>query len=152
VDSSSTAPIRVGEITIDFLVDADDSRGGATVFECGVPVDAKVPVPHSHDGFEEAIYGLAGEVTFTIDGHQHLIAPGESVWIQRGQIHGFDNRGSADAKFLAVATPGVFGPAYFHEIGEALAEAEAAGGPPNLVALAEVMRRHGLTPTQPTRP
>ena len=148
MDSACNAPIRVGEVTIDFLVDADDSGGSVTVFECGVPADAKVPVPHSHDGFEETIYGLVGELTFTIDGHDHLIWPGASVCIRRGQIHGFDNRGSAYAKFLAIATPGVFGPAYFHEIGEVLAD--AAGRPPDLVALAEVMRRHGLTPAQPT--
>lgn len=148
MSSASTAPIRVGEVTIDFLVDADDSGGSVTVFECGVPADARVPVPHSHDGFEETIYGLAGELTFTIDGHDHLIGPGASVCIRRGQVHGFDNRGSTNAKFLAIATPGVFGPAYFHDIGEVLTA--AADGPPDLVALAEVMRRHGLTPAQPT--
>ncbi len=148
MNPASKAPIRVGDVTIDFLVDADDSAGSVTVFECGVPAQAKVPVPHSHDGFEETIYGLAGELTFTIDGHDHVIGAGASVCIRRGQVHGFDNRGNADAKFLAIATPGVFGPAYFHEIGEVLAA--AAGGLPDRVALADVMRRHGLTPAQPT--
>jgi quercetin dioxygenase-like cupin family protein len=148
MDLASKAPIRVGEVTIDFLVDADDSGGSVTVFECEVPAGAKLLAPHSHDAFEETIYGLAGELTFTIDGHDHPITAGASVCIRRGQIHGFDNRGSADAKFLAIATPGVFGPAYFHEIGEILAA--AAGGPPDLVALAEVMQRHGLTPAQRT--
>jgi quercetin dioxygenase-like cupin family protein len=148
MDSPSKTPIRVGEVTIDFLVDADDSGGSVTVFECGVPAGARVPAPHSHDAFEETIYGLAGELTFTIDGHDHPIRTGASVCIRRGQIHGFDNRTSADAKFLAIATPGVFGPAYFHEIGEVLAA--AAGGPPDLVALGEVMLRHGLTPAQRT--
>ena len=145
--SASKEAIPVGDVTIDFLVDADDSGGSVTVFECGVPADAKVPVAHSHDGFEETIYGLAGQLTFTIDGHEHLIGAGDSVCVRRGQVHGFDNRGSLGAKFLAIATPGVFGPAYFHEIGEVLA---AAAGPPDLIALAEVMRRHGLTPAQPT--
>jgi hypothetical protein len=37
MDSASKAPIRAGEVTIDFLVDADDSGGSVTVFECGVP-------------------------------------------------------------------------------------------------------------------
>ena len=64
--------------------------------------------------------------------------------MSRGQIHGFDNRGSVDAKFLAIATPGVFGPAYFREIGDVLAA--SSGGPPDLAAMGEVMRRHGLTP------
>lgn len=147
MDSTSKACIRVGGLTIDFLVDADDSGGSVTVFECGVPPGAKLPAAHSHDGFEETIYGLAGELTFTIDGLDHVIGVGESVCVRRGQVHGFDNRASTDAKFLAIASPGVFGPAYFHEIGEVLAA--SAGGPPDLGALAEVMRRHGLTPAPP---
>ena len=58
------------------------------------------------------------------------------------QVHAFDNRHDRDAKFLAIATPGVFGPAYFREIAAVL----GAGGPPDPAAVADVMRRHGLTP------
>jgi len=90
---------------------------------------------------------LEGVSTWTIDGHARDIGPGEAVCIPRGSIHGFLNRGASDATFLAVATPGVFGPAYFHEIGEVVAAAQ--GGPPDLAALGEVMRRHGLTPARP---
>jgi quercetin dioxygenase-like cupin family protein len=147
MDSSTTATIHVGAVSIDFLVDAEDSGGSVTVFECVVPADAKVPVPHSHDAFEETIYGLEGVCTWTIDGQARELAPGESVCIPRGQVHGFENRGSVDAKFLAIATPGVFGPAYFRDVAQVLAA--AAGGPPDLAVLGEVMRRHGLTPAQP---
>ena len=49
--------------------------------------------------------------------------------------------------FLAIASPGVFGPAYFREVGAVLAA--CAGGPPDHAALAQVMHRHGLTPAQP---
>jgi len=145
--SSSRAGIRVGAISIDFLVDADDSGGSVTVFECVVPADAKVPVPHSHDAFEETIYGLEGVSTWSIDGEPRELAPGDSVCIRRGQIHGFVNRGSVEAKFLAIATPGVFGPAYFQDIARVLAA--TAGGPPDLAAIGEVMRHHGLTPAPP---
>jgi quercetin dioxygenase-like cupin family protein len=147
MDSSTTATIQVGAVSIDFLVDADASGGSVTVFECLVPTDAKVPVPHSHDGFEETIYGLEGACTWTIDGKLLELGPGESVCIRRGQVHGFENRGGVDAKFLAIATPGVFGPAYFQDIAQVLAG--AAGSPPDLAAIAKVMRRHGLTPAQP---
>lgn len=144
MSSSTTATIHVGAVSIDFLVDADDSGGSVTVFECVVPADAKVPVPHSHDAFEETIYGLEGVCTWTIDGRAHELGPGESVCIRRGQVHSFENRGSIDAKFLAIATPGVFGSAYFEDIAQVLAA--AAGGPPDRAALGEAMRRHGLTP------
>jgi quercetin dioxygenase-like cupin family protein len=147
LDPCSTATIHVGSIQIDFLVDAEDSAGGVTVFECVVPANAKVPVPHSHDAFEETIYGLEGVSSWTIDGHTRELGHGESACIPRGQIHGFENRGSVDWKVLAIATPGVLGPAYFHEIAEVLAG--AAGGPPDPTAIGEVMRRNGLTPAQP---
>lgn len=144
MDSTTTATIRVGAISIDFLVDSDDSGGSVTVFECVVPADAQVPIAHSHDAFEETIYGLEGACTWMIDGQAHDVGPGESVCIRRGQVHGFENRGSLDAKFLAIATPGVFGPAYFRDVARVLAA--TAGGPPDLAALGEAMRRHGLTP------
>jgi hypothetical protein len=45
---------------------------------------------------------------------------------------------------LAVVTPGVLSPDYFREL--AALVGAAASGPPDLTAIAAVMRRHGLTP------
>ena len=140
--------ITVGALGVRFLVEAADSNGTASVFACYVPANARMPAPHSHDGFEETIYGLQGTTTWTIDREKVDVGPGEAVCVQRGQIHGFQNHGEVDATFLAIATPGVFGPAYFREIGEVLAA--SAGGPPDLAAIGEVMRRHGLTPAPPS--
>jgi mannose-6-phosphate isomerase-like protein (cupin superfamily) len=112
-------------------------------FECYVPAGAKMPAPHSHNGFEETIYGLEGVTTWTIGGKIVDISAGEAVRVRRGQIHAFENHGSVDATFLAIATPGLFGPGYFHEIRDVLA---ATGGPPDLTAIGDVMRRHGLAP------
>jgi quercetin dioxygenase-like cupin family protein len=139
--------ITVGALSVRFLVEAAGSNGSASVFECHVPANAQMPIPHSHDGFEETIYGLDGTTTWTIDGETLDVGRGEAVCVRRGQIHGFENHSEAEATFLAIATPGLFGQAYFREIAEVLAA--SAGGPPNLPALFEVMRRHGLTPAPP---
>jgi quercetin dioxygenase-like cupin family protein len=147
VKQESRETITVGQVAVRFLVEAADSNGTATVFECLVPANAKVPVAHSHDAFEETVYGLEGVTTYTVNGQAVEIGPGDAFCIPRAAIHGFANHGSADAKFLAIATPGVFGPAYFREIGEVIAA--AAGGPPDLGALKQVMLRHGLTPAPP---
>ena len=140
--------ITVGELGVRFLVESADSNGSASVFECYVPANSRMPAPHSHDGFEETIYGLQGTTTWTIDSDTIDVAPGEAVCVQRGQVHGFRNQGELDATFLAIATPAAFGPAYFREIAEVLAA--SAGGPPDLAAIGQVMRRHGLTPARPS--
>jgi quercetin dioxygenase-like cupin family protein len=136
--------IRVGAIAIRFLVESDDSGGSATVFECTIPAGARTPAPHSHDGFEETVYGLEGVATYTVDGQRVELGPGEALCIRRGAVHVFDNEGAEDAKLLVIASPGVFGPDYFREIGGALARAN--GGPPDQAEVGEIMRRHGLTP------
>jgi quercetin dioxygenase-like cupin family protein len=140
--------ITVGALRVRFLVEAADSNGTASVFECYVPAGSRMPAPHSHDGFEETIYGVDGATTWIIDGDAVEIGRGEAVCVRRGQLHGFQNHGDTDATFLAIATPAAFGPAYFREIGQVLAA--SAGGPPDLTALGEVMGRHGLTPAPPS--
>jgi quercetin dioxygenase-like cupin family protein len=139
--------ITVGDLAVRFLVEGADSNGSATMFECYVPAGKKMPAPHSHDGFEEMVYGVEGTTTWTIDGQTIEVGVGEALCVPRGAVHGFENHSAEDATYLAVASPGVFGPAYFLEISEILAA--SSGGPPDLAALGEVMRRHGLTPTPP---
>ncbi len=68
--------IAVGPISIRFRIESADSNGSVTVFECTVPPQVPVPAAHSHDAFEETIYGLAGVLTWTIDGHDVPIGPG----------------------------------------------------------------------------
>jgi quercetin dioxygenase-like cupin family protein len=139
--------IAVGQLGVRFLVEGSDSGGSVSVFECYVPAESRMAAPHSHDAFEETIYGLEGVTTWTVDGERIEIGVGEALCVPRGAIHGFENSGSEDATFLAIASPGVFGPDYFREVGAVLAA--SAGGPPDLAALGEVMRRHGLTPVAP---
>jgi quercetin dioxygenase-like cupin family protein len=139
--------IQAGPVAVRFLVEPEESDGSVSVFECRVPPDVRTPAPHSHDGFEETIYGLEGVSTWTIGGEPHDVGPGEARCIRRGDVHAFANTGDVDAVFLCVATPGLFGPSYFIEIAEVMAA--AAGGPPDLAAITAVMRRHGLTPAPP---
>ena len=136
--------IRVGALAIRFLVEGGESSGSVAVFEFDVPAGAKVRVAHSHDGYEETIYGLEGVLTWTVEGTPTDVGPGEAICIPRGAVHHFDNTGELDATALAIVTPGILGPDYFHEAAAVLDA--AAGGPPDLAAIAAVMRRHGLTP------
>src|SRR4051794_21754946 len=121
--------IRVGALSVRFVLTAETSGGRATAFECDVPARATMPAPHSHDGFDETNYGLAGVTTFTLDGEIHELHPGEVVFIPRGAVHAFEDRSADDARFLAVVTPGVLGPDYFKEI--AAVFGAVAGDPPD---------------------
>src|SRR5262245_64795836 len=141
--------IKVGELAIRFLVEGEQSAGSLALFEFDVPAGAKVPAAHSHDGYEETIYGLEGVLTWTIEGTPIDVGPGETLLIPRGAVHHFDNAGDVDASALAIVTPGILGADYFRDVAAVL-EA-AAGGPPDLAAVATVMRRHGLTPAPPTQ-
>ena len=85
--------IRVGQIEIRFLLEGKDSGDQLAMFEFTVPAGARVPMPHSHERYDETIYGLEGVVTFTVNGQPTDIAPGQSCFIPRGAVHGFDNLG-----------------------------------------------------------
>jgi quercetin dioxygenase-like cupin family protein len=143
MSSTSFEPIQLGPITVTFSVDAEQSGGSVTVSRCDVNAGAGIPVAHSHDAFEETLYGPEGVTTLTLDGEDIEIGPGDAVCIPRGAVHSFVAK-RGDVAFLAIATPGVFGPAYFQELAAAL-EA-AGGGPPDPAAIKAVMLRHGLTP------
>jgi quercetin dioxygenase-like cupin family protein len=141
--SMSHDPIHLGPITVTFSVVAEQSNGTVTVERCDVRAGAGIPLAHSHDAFEETIYGVEGVTTFTVDGEAIAVGAGDTLCIPRGAVHSFV-AGDRDASFLAIATPGVFGPDYFLELQDVVRA--AAGGPPALADVAAVMRRHGLTP------
>jgi quercetin dioxygenase-like cupin family protein len=144
ITASTREEIRVGGMTIRFLLEGEQSGGTVAMFEFDVPAGSGIAAPHSHDGYEETIYGLEGALVWTIEGEPHEVGTGEVVCIPRGAVHHFANTGDVDARALAIVTPGILGPDYFREAA-AIIDA-AAGGPPDLAALADVMRRHGLTP------
>ena len=99
--------------------------------------------------YEEPIYGIADALTFTVGGTAIEVRPGDALCIPRGAVHGFENKGSTDAKTLVVITQAALGPEYFRETFAVLAA--AAGGPPNKPKIAEIMRRYRLTPVLPPR-
>ncbi|MGA2715908.1 MAG: cupin domain-containing protein [Bryobacteraceae bacterium] len=144
----SEESIRVGPLTVRFLVTGDNSTSSIAAFELIVPDAQRLPAPaHSHDHYEETIYGLDGVLTLTVDGKQIDVGPGQALCIPRGAIHRFDNNGVQEVKALCVITPAAIGPEYFREAAEVIQA--AAGGPPDRAKMAEIMRRHGLTPAPP---
>lgn len=137
--------IKVGQIGIRFLLQADDTNGSMGMFEFTVPAGSQVPLPHSHKHFDETIYGLEGVLTFTVEGKPVDLSPGECCFVPRGAVHGFNNLTQAGAKGLAIITPALLGPDFFKEAAALL----DAGGPPDVEKLKAVMAKHGLVPALP---
>ncbi|MDQ0396121.1 cupin domain-containing protein [Labrys monachus] len=142
-----TEDIRIGAIELRFLRSKHETGGALDMFEMTVQPEGRMPVPHYHRDWEETVYGLSGVLTMTVDGRPIEVGAGDTVFIPRGVVHGFDNRGTVPARCLCVLTPGVLGPEYFREIREAL----AGGGPPDPAKMAAIMQRHGLVPVPPGR-
>jgi quercetin dioxygenase-like cupin family protein len=140
--------IRLGSLAVRFLITGKTSSGSIAAFELVVPGAQRLAAPaHSHDHYEETIYGIDGVLTWTVDGKQIDVGPGQALCIPRGAIHRFDNNGIHDVKALCMITPAAIGPEYFRESAEVINA--AAGGPPDRAKMVEVMRRHGLTPASP---
>lgn len=146
--SPSDETIRLGPLAVHFLIAAEDSNGSVAAFELTVPGAQRLAAPaHSHDHYEETIYGIDGVLTWTVDGKQIDVGPGQALCIPRGAVHRFDNNGRDAVKALCIVTPAAIGPRYFRESAEAINA--AGGGPPDRAKMAEIMRRHGLTPAPP---
>jgi quercetin dioxygenase-like cupin family protein len=144
----SDETIRLGPLAVRFLITGENSSGSIAAFELIVPGAQRLAAPaHSHDHYEETIYGIDGVLTWTVDGKPIDVGPGQALCIPRAAIHRFDNNTSQDAKALCVITPAALGPQFFRESAEVINA--AAGGPPDRAKMAEIMRRHGLTPAPP---
>jgi quercetin dioxygenase-like cupin family protein len=137
--------IQVGQVGIRFLLESADTNGAVAMFEFTVPAGAKVPVPHYHKAYDETIYGVDGVVTFTVEGKPVDIGPGQTCFIPRGAVHGFNNSKQADVKALAVITPALLGPEFFREA----AVIVNTSGPPDVEKLKAVLLKHGLVPAMP---
>lgn len=136
--------IQLPGIILRVLMDGPTAGASLTMFEMDVLPGGAMPVPHHHLGFDEVLRGVAGKLRMTVQGQLLDVSAGETLLIQRGEVHAFANPFEETAKVLCVLTPGVFGVQYFREMRELM----AGGGPPDPRAAAEVMTRHGLVPVK----
>ena len=144
----SEETITLGPLTVRFLITGENSGGSIAAFEVMVPAGQRLAgAAHSHDHYEETIYGVEGVLTWTVDGKPLAVGPGQALCIARGAVHRFDNDAAQDAKALCIVTPAAIGPQYFRDVAEFVKA--SASGPPDRTKLVEIMRRHGLMPALP---
>src|SRR4051812_7078198 len=133
--------IRIGGLELQFLESKDSSDGSLDLFAMTVQPNARMPIPHYHESWDETVYGLSGVTSWRIDGVDVTIEPGQHVFIKRGIVHGFRNDTAAPATCLCILSPGMLGPGYFREMAALLTAAV-----PDPVKMKETMLHHGLVP------
>jgi len=140
-----THTINLGSLQLKFLQSKDDTAGSLDMFEMTLQPNARMPIPHYHDRWDETIYGLTGVTTWRIDGKEIDLAPGETIFIKRGVVHGFTNRTTEAASCLCTLCPGALGPQYFEEMATLL-----SAGAPDPARMKATMLRYGLIPVAPS--
>jgi quercetin dioxygenase-like cupin family protein len=142
MNAKNQAPLRIGALELNFLLDETQGSKDLVMFELTVPSNARVPVPHYHKDVDEIVYGLEGLFTGWVNGEKYEIGPGDSFFVSRGSIHHFTNSSPDTARVLVVLNPGSIGRRYFEEV----AQEVNIPGKPDLAKLEEIMLRHGLVP------
>jgi quercetin dioxygenase-like cupin family protein len=94
--------INMGSVQLRFLQDKDDTEGSLDLFELTLQPNARMPVPHYHETWDETVYGLVGVSTWTVDGGPVEVGPGQSLFIRRRAVHGFTNNTDAAVTCLCI--------------------------------------------------
>ena len=107
------APAGTGETTwvsgdvYTIKATAETTNGAFGFIEASVPPGGG-PAPHVHSREDEAFYLLSGELEMR-DGDEAFTAKsGDFIFVPRGSLHRFKNRGLHTAKLLIIFTPAGF--------------------------------------------
>ena len=125
--------LTFGDVTI--LVRVATER--MSVFE-EVPPMVDTPA-HVHEREDELFVSLEGDHVIELDGAEHRIGPGDSVFAPRGVPHAQRRVVAGEGRLLIVTTPGGF-EGFFRELAAA-AEAGTLGSE----AYASASANHGIT-------
>jgi quercetin dioxygenase-like cupin family protein len=123
------------------------TAGRLAVYESVTPPATAGPPLHLHRTWDEAFYILEGEMTFPVDGHEHLVPAGSFIFVPRGILHTFWNASDAPTRQLTVFTPAGIED-YFAAVTQVLAEGDAEA----LEAAATLMAEHDMVVPAEARP
>ena len=122
-----------------------DTAGQFSVAEVLCPPGTSV-MNHVHVAADELFYVLSGTAEFTFADHVEFIEAGGTVFVPRGQVHGFRNRGNTPVRLFAVHTPAGF-ENFFQEVGVPATDPNRPPPmipPPSPDQMAALLRKHGM--------
>ncbi len=101
---------------------------------------------HAHDRHEEVIHVIAGRGVAVVDGVEHPMASGTTLFLGRNRRHKFVNTGSDDLTFVWVITPNGLED-FFQAIGRPRQPGEPAPDPfPRPADVLAIERRTAFAP------
>lgn len=109
------------------------------VYEFVAPAFTAGPPVHLHRTWDETFYVLDGEMTFLIDGTQHVAPAGSCVFVPRGVLHTFWNATSHPTRQLTFFTP-----AGIEDYFDALAVVLGSETPEAVAEAAALMATHDM--------
>ena len=133
--------IGIGGLELRFLQTKEETAGSLDAFEMTVQPNARMPVAHYHESWDETIYGLADASTWRVNGQDVVLRLGQSIFIKREIVHASAPTRKRRQVALCILTPGVLGSGYFREVAALM-----SGGAPEPAKTKEIMLRHGLHP------
>jgi uncharacterized cupin superfamily protein len=139
VDTQATV-VRVIQDIVSFKVRSETTNGAYALFETVTPVNAGSP-PHRHALEDESFYVLEGEYTFLAGEEVVVLGAGGSIFVPRGMVHAFSNKGDVPARMLIINSPGYLHEGFFSELGEPL---DSIPGPPDVARIIAVAEKYQI--------
>jgi quercetin dioxygenase-like cupin family protein len=117
------------------------TAGSFSLWEAVFPPGAGVP-PHTHDREDEAFYVLSGELLIEFEGEpaSHRVGPGGFFFGARRRRHAIRNASNQPARVLVLSAPSCGLDQMFAEL-----DAATAAGMPEMVELATITAKYGVT-------
>ena len=121
-----------------FKLTAAETGGSLSLWENITPPGGGPP-PHYHEDEDELFMVQEGQVSFFINGEWNEAGPGSVLFVPRGTVHMFRNKGSAPSRMLVMAQPSGF-EIFFARCAE---EFKRPGGP-DMDRIAAISAEHGI--------
>lgn len=139
VDTQATV-VRVIQDIVSFKVRSEATNGAYALFETATPVNGGTP-PHRHALEDETFYVLEGEYTFLVGDEVVVLGAGGSIFVPRGMVHAFSNKGDVPARMLIINSPGQLHEGFFSELGEPV---DSIPGPPDVARIIAVAEKYQI--------
>jgi mannose-6-phosphate isomerase-like protein (cupin superfamily) len=120
---------------LEFICGGERTGSAWSLIECRAPRDVGPP-PHHH-AWDEAYYVLAGQIRFSLDGRELIIAAGDFVYVPGGTVHAFAGA-TDDARLLIFDAP-AHAEAFFRETSREVREL-----PRDVPKVPAIGERHGI--------